>query len=128
LVDKNGDVVTVSNDATAKYPRLCVDASNNGNFEKLSSFYVEKASYLRLKSFEIGYTLPKAWTKVVDIERVRIYYAANNLITWTKYSGLDPEVGGTTNGTGNSDPRTAGIDRGAYPTARMHTVGININF
>lgn len=128
MTDKNGDVVTVSNDATAKYPRLCTEAKNNGNFEKLSSFYVEKASYLRLKSFEIGYTLPKAWTKVVDIERVRIYYAANNLITWTKYSGLDPEVGGTTNGTGNSDPRTAGIDRGAYPTARMHTVGININF
>ncbi len=128
LVDKDDVVVTESNDKTAKYPRLSVEASNNGNFSRLSNFYVENASYLRLKSFELGYTLPGRWTKVVDIERVRIYYASNNLFTWTKYSGLDPEVGGTTNDTGNSDPRTAGVDKGAYPTARMHTIGININF
>jgi TonB-dependent starch-binding outer membrane protein SusC len=127
LYDKQDNLVTISNDATAKYPRLD-PTSANANFSQLSDFYVEDASYLRIKNVELGWTLPKNVTEIVDIEMIRLYVGAKNLYTFTKYSGLDPEVGGTLNTNNHSDPRTAGIDKAAYPTAKMYTFGINVTF
>ncbi len=126
LYDRNDVLVTSLNDG-AIYPRIDPKAEN-ANFTTLSDFYVEDASYLRLKNLEIGYTLPKTVTKFAKIESVRVYAAAKNLLTFTKYSGLDPEVGSARNAQGFSDPRTAGIDKAAYPTARMYTVGLNVTF
>lgn len=126
LYDRNDVLVTEAND-DAKYPRLDPLGSNN-NFTTLSDFYIEDASYFRLKSLELGYTIPKSVTEKIKITRIRIYGSGQNLFTITKYSGLDPEAGVTTNDNGNTNPRTAGIDKAAYPTARMFSLGINVTF
>ncbi len=126
LYDREGMLVTEAND-DAKYPRL--DPTNaNENFMNLSDFYIENASYLRLKNLEIGYTLPESFMRRVKIERLRVYGAVKNLFTLTEYSGLDPEVGGSRNAGGFSDPRSAGIDKASYPVSRMWTIGVNVNF
>ena len=90
------------------------------------SDYVEDASYLRLNTLTVGYTLPKAWTTKAYMQKVRIYVTGGNLFCITGYSGLDPEV--------NSDPDkaksypTLGLDWGAYMRARTFTVGLNVEF
>lgn len=84
------------------------------NFET-SSRFVEDGSYLRLKDVTIGYTLPKRWTDKMHMSRWRFYISASNLLTITKYSGYDPEVGG-------------GVDYGNYPQSRTVMFGTNINF
>lgn len=126
LYDRNDELVTELND-DAKYPRVD-PRSENANFSTLSDFYVEDASYLRIKNLEIGYTLPEVVSNAVNIESFRIYGAIKNLATFTKYSGLDPEVGTAKNEQGFSDPRSAGIDKAAYPVARMYTIGVNVSF
>lgn len=80
-----------------------------------SSRYVESGAYLRLKNVQLGYTLPSAWTEKMKMSRCRIYLSGSNLLTFTKYSGYDPEVGG-------------GVDYGNYPQSRTLMLGVNINF
>jgi TonB-linked SusC/RagA family outer membrane protein len=80
-----------------------------------SSRFVEQGAYLRLKTLQLGYTLPKSLTERLLIARCRMYLSANNLLTFTKYSGYDPEVGG-------------GVDFGNYPQAKTVLVGVNLNF
>ncbi|PKQ63893.1 hypothetical protein BZG02_07740 [Labilibaculum filiforme] len=93
--------------------------NNNGNF---SDYMVEDADYLRLKNLQIGYTLPKSVLDKLHIEKFRIYVSGDNLLTFTKYSGLEPEIG-------NSDNVFyTGIDQGIYPQARVYTIGANITF
>jgi TonB-linked SusC/RagA family outer membrane protein len=103
-----------------KYPRLDPKNDNN-NFSTVSDFYIEDGSYLRLKNMQLGYTFPNRWTSKAGISRFRIYFSANNLLTLTKYTGYDPEVGST-------DILVQGLDRGAYPTAKLYLMGINLNF
>ena len=98
-----------------------------------SSDWIEDASYLRLQTLTLGYTLPKALTKKVKIERCRFYLTGNNLFTITGYSGLDPEVNVTPTGQSGfySSLRafpTPNMDNGAYPRARTFTLGANITF
>jgi TonB-linked SusC/RagA family outer membrane protein len=87
----------------------------------VNSYYVENASYFRMRNLQIGYTLPASLTNKVRISRARIYVQATNLFTITKYTGLDPDII-------SGDDRAASIDIGAYPTVRQFTVGANINF
>ncbi|MBN1950014.1 MAG: TonB-dependent receptor [Bacteroidales bacterium] len=87
----------------------------------VSDWYVEDGSYLRLKSCQLGYTLPKSITMKLRIEQFRIYAGGRNLLTWTNYSGTDPEIG-------SSDPTAFGIDYGVYPQTRMYDIGLNITF
>jgi len=94
------------------YPRLTV-ADPNGNFTKPSNFYLQSGAYFRIKTLQLGYTLPKTLASKWDIEKCRIYVSANNLATITKYNGFDPEVAG-------------GIERGVYPQARTLIVGLDI--
>lgn len=100
-----------------KYPRL--DSSNTDNW-KVSDLYVYDGSYLRMKTLTLGYTLPEHLTRIVSISRLRFYVQAENLFTWTKYHGFDPEIG--------SGGTSLGIDRGIYPQARTYTVGLNVSF
>lgn len=86
-----------------------------------NSYYVENGSYLRCKNVQIGYTFPAKFGGRVHIERLRIYVQAANLFTITKYSGIDPEIGG-------SDVRSFGIDEGTYPSQRQFLAGINLAF
>jgi TonB-linked SusC/RagA family outer membrane protein len=126
LYDRNDELVTPLNDG-ATYPRIDPIGSNE-NFTRLSDFYIEDGSYVRLKNIEIGYTLPATISKMAHISRIRVYFAAKNMLTFTKYSGLDPEVGSTRNAQGFSDPRSAVFDKAAYSTAKMYSCGLNVTF
>jgi len=81
---------------------------------KFSSLYIEDASYLRLKNVELGYSFGKYLNKW-GLNNARIYLSAQNLYTWTKYTGLDPET-------------TDLIDRGTYPQSKSFLLGLNFNF
>lgn len=98
-----------------KVPRLYNGDANNW---QSSDIYIFDGSYLRLKNITLGYTLPKSLTMKVRVERLRFFVSAENLLTFTKYHGFDPEIasGGT----------SLGVDYGVYPQARTWTVGFNI--
>jgi hypothetical protein len=99
------------------YPRL-TNADPNGNFSNMSEFYLEDGDYLRFKVVQLGYTLPNHLLSRVGISRFRVYVTAENLLTLTKYTGYDPEVGGG----------IFGIDRGQYPQARTFLGGVQLTF
>ena len=83
---------------------------------RVSSYFVEDGSYLRIKNLTLGYSLPKTLLSRVATQNLRVYVTAQNLLTLTKYSGFDPELGGS------------GIDRGIYPQSRVFLAGVNIGF
>ena len=99
------------------YPRL-IDSDPNGNFTNPSDFYLEKGDYFRFKTVQLGYTLPTNLIAKAGIDKVRVYLMAENLLTFTKYTGYDPEIGGG----------VMSIDRGIYPQARTYMLGLNFNF
>lgn len=100
-------------------PRV-TSANPNSNWRS-SDLYVKDGSYIRLKNMQLGYTLPAELTRRVSVQQLRLYVSAENLLTFTKYDGFDPEIasGGYT---------TIGIDRGIYPQARTISIGANITF
>jgi TonB-linked SusC/RagA family outer membrane protein len=100
-------------------PRFTWSDDNNNWLS--SDLYVKDGSYMRLKNIQLGYTMSQSLTKKVFVNSLRFYVAAENLLTFTKYEGFDPEVG-TSGGT------SIGIDRGCYPQARTYTFGVNLNF
>jgi hypothetical protein len=89
---------------------------DNENY-RISDFFVEDGSYIRLKVLQIGYSFPKKWMDTIHVKGLRLFLQGDNLFTITKYSGYDPEVG-TRNG----------FDGGTYPQARAFTIGANITF
>ncbi|CCG98287.1 hypothetical protein FAES_0273 [Fibrella aestuarina BUZ 2] len=99
------------------YPRL-VNGDPNKNFLNPSDFYLEDGGYFRLKTLQIGYSLPKAIIGKIGMQRARIYLMSQNLLTITKYTGYDPEIGGG----------VLSIDRGIYPQARSYMLGLNVSF
>jgi len=101
------------------YPRL-TDNDTNGNFTKPSNFYLENGAYFRIKNIQLGYNIPKTLLNKVQIDKVRIYASASNLFTLTKYTGFDPEIGGSQD--------LYGIDRGVYPQARSYMLGVDVTF
>ena len=92
---------------------------DNVNWQS-SDLYVYDGSYLRLKHIQLGYTLPAALTQKVFISSLRFYVAAENLFTFTKYHGFDPEI--------SSGGTSLGIDYGVYPQARVWTIGASLSF
>lgn len=88
----------------------------------ITDYALEDASFLRLQSITIGYSLPRLLVMKYHVQSARIYFTAYNLACWTKYSGYDPEV------DVSSNPMTPGIDYAAYPKSRSYTVGINVTF
>jgi hypothetical protein len=102
------------------FPRI--SQLNQNNNSRLSSWYVENGSYLRLKNIQLGYTVPKNITgKVKAFSSLHIYLSGENLLTITKYTGMDPDVG-------NSNPTHLGFETPGYPTMRTFAVGINAQF
>lgn len=99
------------------YPRLS-DNDPNNNFTNPSDFYLSDGSYFRIKTLQLGYTLPVELSNDLGIQQARVYVRGENLATITGYSGFDPEVGGA----------SFGIDRGIYPQARSFQIGLNIRF
>ncbi|MBC8151419.1 MAG: SusC/RagA family TonB-linked outer membrane protein, partial [Bacteroidetes bacterium] len=105
------------------YARAVRD-DKSGN-TRVSDIYVEDGSFLRLRNLQIGYTLPAALIRKITLSRVRVYASGQNLLTFTKYTGLDPEIGQV--GDANS-PTVRGIDVGNYPTSRFFTLGLSAQF
>jgi TonB-linked SusC/RagA family outer membrane protein len=95
------------------------DRNDNDRF---SDFYVEKGSYLRLKNIQVGCTVPENIVSRLNIRSLRIYVSVKDIITITKYPGVDPEI------AVNRDPLEAGIDYSAYPRPIVYTGGINVTF
>ena len=85
-----------------------------------SSRLLEDGSFLRLKTVSLGYNLPGYFTKKFNIQSIRVFTSGQNLITWTKYSGMDPEV------SVRNSPLTPGFDYSAYPRSRVFTFGLNV--
>jgi TonB-linked SusC/RagA family outer membrane protein len=92
-----------------------------------TSLGIEDGSFLRLNNVTLGYSLPKNITDKIHISKFRLYGSIYNALTFTKYSGLDPEVN-TNTGQGGAQYPTLGLDWGAYPRARSYTIGLNIEF
>lgn len=96
------------------------DGVNVNNYRDGGSRWLEDGSYLRLRSLTIGYTLPKHVSDRLHIDRLRFYLQGNNIFTWTKYTGLDPEA------AASSSPNQQGIDLGTPPQPRSFQLGINL--
>lgn len=99
-------------------PRASSEASNNQLF---SSFYVEDGSFLRIQNVQLGYSIPTKYLSNMGLDQFRFYVAVNNVYTFTKYRGYNPDVS-------NSNPTSAGVDLGQYPNTRTFTTGINVSF
>src|SRR5690606_660331 len=100
---------------TDEYPRL----NATGRYDN-STYFVEDASFLRLRNVTLGYTLGNDIAERLSLKSMRLYLAAENLITWTKYSGFDPEVTSFL-------PLLSGVDNISYPRPRIMTFGLNVN-
>ena len=89
---------------------------------RASDRFVEDGSYLRLKNVQLGYNLPKSLLNKIRFEKFRLYVSGQNLLTFTQYSGMDPEIGAY------GGALNTGVDRGFYPQARVLLGGINVTF
>jgi hypothetical protein len=92
----------------------------NGNFSRPSTYFVEDGSYLKLRNAQIGFNLPSQSLERLNLSRLRLFLNANNILTFTKYSGLDPEIAGSNTGRG--------IDYGIYPQVRTISAGLEVQF
>ncbi|GIZ08884.1 TonB-dependent receptor [Flavobacterium sp. UMI-01] len=94
--------------------------SAHPNYQPNTALFIEDGSYLRIRNITLGYNLPKKTTSALGIEKFRIFLTGQNLFTFTKYTGYNPEVGGNVN--------SKGLDKGNYPLTKMYLVGLNFNF
>jgi hypothetical protein len=95
---------------------------NNNNL-KISDRFVEDGSYLRIQNVTLAYNVPLKWASKAKMSTARIYISGQNLHTFTKYSGYDPELGSF-----NGDVTLMNVDYGHYPNPRSITIGANIEF
>jgi len=102
------------------YPRVTLNDPNNNT--RPSDFYVEDASFVRLRNLQLGYSVPSSLLSHVKMSSMRVYVSADNLLTITGYSGFDPEIG--TSGW----ILDTGIDKGFYPQMKTISAGINLSF
>jgi TonB-dependent starch-binding outer membrane protein SusC len=94
-------------------PRVTLEDPNKNS--RVSDRFVEDASYLRIKNLRVAYNIPQKWSKLANLKKAQFYVSSQNLVTVTKYTGMDPEVGG-------------GVDIGFYPQARTFIAGVTIDF
>ncbi len=96
----------------AEYPRLGITSRSNGG--KMSSWWVKDGAYVRLKTIQLGYTLPSKWTSLAGIKKVRFYMSGGNLFTFSHLKHLDPEM--------------PSVNQGYYPQQRTYEFGLNVSF
>ena len=125
--NKNSRVVNAwtPTNTNTDIPRVTMDDPNNNI--RPSSYYVQDASFVRLKNMKIGYSVPQCILSKIKFNSLYIYAQATNLFTITGYDGIDPEVGLQSY---SSDYRNLdmGVDRGIYPLSRTFTFGVNVSF
>lgn len=95
--------------------------TNNQAIILPSSFFVEDGSFFRIRNIQLGYTLPKEFTKQLSVQKLRLYFSAQNPWTSFKYNGFSPEIM-------NSDRVQMGIDNNIYPISAIYTFGMNLTF
>ena len=100
-----------------------ISATGHSNTLWISNRYMEDADYFKIKTVTLGYDFKKIW-KTCPLQQLRFYVQAQNLYTFTGYTGLDPEVGNA----GGAQSWVRGVDLGLYPSARTYTVGASIKF
>lgn len=94
----------------------------NSNY-RVSDRFVEDGSYLRVQNISLGYNLPKKWLLKANLVNVKLYTNLQNVLTFTKYKGYDPEIGSI-----GQDALLTGIDNGRYPSPKIYTFGLNVTF
>ena len=107
---------------TEEQPSLTIPRAKQDPAPVFSNLYVEDGSFLRLKNLTLGYTLPTKWVRSLGFSRLRLYASGTNLLTWTGYTGYDPEV------TSSNNTVDAGLDNGKYPVPRTYNFGVSIQF
>lgn len=109
-----------------KLPRLT--SGSHTNWQNISDIYIEDGDYLKIQNITIGYDFKKLFPRM-PLGQARLYLTAQNLFTFTGYSGMDPEVGyGYADSSGNPLNWVKGIDLGYYPSPRTYMVGVNLKF
>ncbi|MDO8897469.1 MAG: TonB-dependent receptor [Bacteroidales bacterium] len=106
-------------DPNSGIPRLSFINDPNGNYSKVSSYFLEDGDYIRLKNLNLSYSLPQTLAYRLGLgtgSNIRVYVNGENLLTFTKYSAFDPEVG------------NLGLDAGRFPISRIYSVGLNVSF
>jgi TonB-linked SusC/RagA family outer membrane protein len=130
-VDKNQNgIIEAGEGSSNTVPRVTGGSDKNQNWRKFSDLYVHDAGFLKIKSINLGYDFA-AITKKFPVKQFRVYLAATNLLTLTKYKGLDPEVGYGSyyDSSGRLvDAYASGVDLGFYPSARTYLIGLNVKF
>lgn len=106
----------------ASTTQVRLDPSNKNVNDRISTFWIENGSFLRVKDLQLGYTLPKTDCARLGVSSIRIYANASNLLCLTKYKGRDPE------GFISSNPLSGGTDNGSYSMPRSFTGGLQIEF
>ena len=97
-----------------------LDGNNN---VRMSDRWLEDASYLRISNISLSYYLPEKWAKKVFLQSAKVYVNLQNVYTFTKYSGYDPEIGSF-----NQSALKQNYDMGRYPSPRTYTLGLNLCF
>lgn len=108
------------------YSRAVISDVNKNN--RVSDHFVEDGSFIRLRNVKLGYNLPSTLIKNLGMSSFKLYVSAQNLITLTKYTGWDPEIGEVADFNGKSGVQSRGIDTGAYPITKSFTLGVNLQF
>lgn len=108
---------------SATNPNGKVAKATNAPVAQVTDRYIEDGSYVKLKNISLGYTFSRGVLEKLHIKQLRLYATAQNILTWTKYTGLDPEVNFF-----DSDNTKQGIDYGAYPSTKTLLAGLNITF
>lgn len=107
-----------------KIPRVTYGTDANGNYTRFSDLYIQNSDFFRIKAVTLGCDIARLTDGLKPFSKFRVYVSANNLFTFTKYKGMDPEIG-----FGNSNQSWAkGIDVGYYPQPRTYMLGLNVNF
>lgn len=104
-----------------RYPTLTL--CNDRNWSNISEIYIENGDYFKVSNVTLGYDFSRLFGKKSFVSKARLYVSAQNLLTITKYSGMDPEIG-----YGFDEDWVSGIDLGYYPSARTFLVGVNLSF
>ncbi|REG96115.1 SusC/RagA family TonB-linked outer membrane protein [Flavobacterium aquicola] len=126
LIDPNGpndyrNVQIVGGDPYM--PRIAASSASSASNFRNSDRFVEDGSFVRLKNISVAYNLPSSFVSKIGVAGIKVYSNMQNILTFTKYSGYDPEVG-----TLNNSALYSGIDNGRYPSPRITTFGVNVKF
>lgn len=111
MANSNRWIADVNEDPNADYPRLTFGPNNNNN--QASTFWLRNGSYIRLKTLDIGYSLPASFSRKIYCNNIRFFFIGTNLLTWSAFDVWDPEMGSS--------------DGKAYPLNKTYSLGVSVN-